>query len=632
MFNTKFKRTSNKISLSKSFYVFSGLICGLMILILGTAFVYLSYKESKKIGQDLVIEAQIASNAVREFARETTNLAEFLARKIQQEPDNLDFINLLFKRKFAIDISLNEDKLIHWPTFKWADKDSNILVSSTNGILKSSQEEHLIPSKYANNYEAWQPIYGYGVYDNKTSLNIVMTDDAENHIGTLITYIDLSKMVGRVKSSFGSEDILFVLLNAENEIIASTKTEEDIPSDYFKYKIGNVNFIKESSGLFKRAIPYANKIFLSYSKVPDTPFRIVIGKAKGELYYSFYNIILYGVVFITIVLFSMIVSLYYMYVQTIRPVKMITQAGRDIISKGDFSQLPPHNSSKEIFKLCQVMIRFKSCKNKLENSYKEISNQSSDLSKINKTLECNIRSFEASDVNLVSFKEKLNCKRNAQIQNSLNGILSVQNMVADTNFSSGDILEVLDIVYKNIQHSNECILPRLSIEKFSVYNALNEATELLARSIIRSGANVIVNKNSNTIEVEDDILCFQQLYIAILSLTLYFVDSDNKIEILASEQEDCSGKYINVSIIDDGCLNISLRKDFVKDMKQNALLFECKYDIEKLIEQAKENNASLVFEELDKGVKANLKYYLAKDNSNDEICNNILLFKSPKGY
>ncbi|MDA0967614.1 MAG: hypothetical protein O2970_11760 [Proteobacteria bacterium] len=617
-----------KISLSKSFYVFSSIICFLLLIILSGILISIAIEEKKNIRTNLVTEAHIVSKVIREYTSETTNLAEFIARKIEQDPTNLDFINFLFKRKFALDISLSEEDMIYWPTFEWADKNSRIIVSSLLGILKDSKKEHLIPSKYANNYDVWEPIYGYEVTDNKISLNIILSDDNENHLGTLISYIDLKRMVQRIRSSLRFDDISFVILNDKNEIIISSAGEV-ADRDFFRFLIGNINFNTSPYGELEEDIKHDDKIYVAYSKVPKTPFKIIMGKNKGELYYSYYNIILYGVIFIIAVLFILVVSLYFMYLLTIRPVKIITQAGKEIIRTGDFTVLPPHKSSKEIFRLCKVMINFKKCKNRLESSYRDLSNSSKDLTVLNDNLKHDIRSYELSDQNIISFKERLNLKKSRCISNSIHGMAMLKEIILKNNTSYGEILDFINVVENNLRQSNECILPPLEIESFSILDTIEECREILSRQIAQSGAVLEIIEPKESYCIQADRLCLQQIIIALITLSIVFVNEGNKIEITIEKE----GGDIVISISDDGLIDVESRDVFIKNIKQNAVLFDCKYDLEKLKEQASTNGANIEFIDTECGVQYKLSFQpIKKTKIHEEKDNNILLFKNPNEY
>lgn len=611
-----------KLPLSKSFYIFASVILLLAITILSFVLYYSLMNEDRRVSKELVFESQIAAKTISQFVKERTNLTEFMARKIEDVPNDLEFIQLLFKRKFALDISLSQENLFHWPTFKWVNAKGYVEVTSKEGIIKNPSERHLIPSHYVNTKDYWHPIFGDKTQDKQISINMMLTDDSHSHLGSIVTYLDIDTLMSRIKSGLRNTNVHFILLDKNNNIIDQS-FEPSLTENFFKYKIGNIDFDAYPNGELPRNIEVGNHIFLSYGAISNAPFKIIMGGDKDSIYANFYEKLVNWLLVIFISMLFITSTLYMMYKITIKPVKDINKAGQQILKTGECLIAPPKNASKEVIQLWGILQRFKRQKHQFKNTNDELKEKTQELILTKQELEDTLNNIEESEVKRQMHLACIQQNIKGTVDNGLSCIKGLKDALEHPNsINSNQVADILGIIGDNL-FSVKTGISKVSREgEFNFLEAITDCKKILYKDLRKYNLDMSISNHSSRHIIPGDSACFKQLLLSILSFQIKFV-IDSVIDVSVTEIVKEGNQWIKLSIADTGALGVDARMTWeTQGEGESAAYFACGVgELETIVNKC---GAELEFEDNDSGVTTTI-YYPAfdtlgkKDKSEDVL-------------
>jgi hypothetical protein len=330
-----------KLGSLKLFYSLS-LLVTLVVFIYAITFAALDYYNFRQEVDSAIKEQNIrAKNRFLEMFVHTKYIAESISRQILIKHSGQKEIDYEFINSLLIGYRNSVNELISWSAFSWADKNSNVVVSSSVGILKtpiSLKNRDYIPLtiSYPNHIHLGKPVIsavsrfwsipaGYGVVDQRG-----------NYLGAVVTGMILDGVAQNIDESITDRNVTFAVVDAKGEILAK--------SLHFNLKKSKKFFEKLKAHPSAKSFRYKDGY---YQKVDDYPYGVVTFYRHGLLKDKLTSVSIH-MFFIAIVLFVIHLIFAFFYKKLLLPMFQLSEMATKVLQGEKLEHKVPKFEIEEV--------------------------------------------------------------------------------------------------------------------------------------------------------------------------------------------------------------------------------------------------------------------------------------------
>ncbi len=302
----------------KLFYSIS-LLVTFVVFIYSVIFVALDYYNFRQEVDLAVREQNIrAKNGFLEMFVHTKYIAESISRQILIKHSGQKKIDYNFINSLLIGYRNSVNELISWSAFSWADKNFNIAVSSSVGIIKNPvsikdrdyisltvlypHHIHLGTPVMSAVSNVWSIPVGYGVMDQRG-----------NYLGAVVTGMVLDGIGKRLDESITDQNVTFAILDSSGKIVAKSLNFDSRKTEKFFSKLKLNPTIK--------SLRYKNGY---YQKIDDYPYGVVTFYRYGVLNNKLMRISIH-MLFAAFVLFAIHLIFAFFYKKLLLPMIQLSE-------------------------------------------------------------------------------------------------------------------------------------------------------------------------------------------------------------------------------------------------------------------------------------------------------------------
>lgn len=267
------------------------------------------------------------------------NFCEFIGKQIlPYQPSNLKAIEGILQNK-GVANEANQD-LFSWTLFDFVTPEGYAVVTSGQGVLPEPKkitgrtwlyDAPRKPWKLHFSHPAigftsgeWVLPAGYGIANRKGEL-----------LGILSMGFNIQKLTRRVERSLETENISFVVLNNDFEVVLqSLDNFHTLKKDFFNAHLSALKLMSDKSGLLPAPIRYNGITYNYYKKLGKYPYIILMGEPKAVTHSKILAALLPLLLQSLVIAIFLQVVLYLIYRRIIIPAIILSDIA-DKISRGE---------------------------------------------------------------------------------------------------------------------------------------------------------------------------------------------------------------------------------------------------------------------------------------------------------
>ncbi len=359
------------------------------LIVAFACFSFLQYKHDNH--RILKKEAKNIQNVIFESFDYSNRINSYIGRQIAAHgTEDLNFILYLFRE--ADKIKNTNLALLSWTSFDWVNINNLQTVNDRIGIRKNPP--NMSNRKYTINYSKnpWQLTVSPPAYGNPSRMWVIpagtgIADKKGKFLGTIVVGFDVNDLRSKIQKGLDNNDISFVVLDKDLNIITQSFDNHLRPDDNF-YKKNKVNFKFDTklSGALKEEILVGDIKYSNYQIIDKYRYIILTGFNKELLRKGFINLIAPYILAFIIVTIFFLMTLYLFKVRIggllDREKKLTTSLYLSNRSKISLIRATSHDLKNYIFGisgLAKLLLERKNIKNEDLELLNSIDEQSDEL-------------------------------------------------------------------------------------------------------------------------------------------------------------------------------------------------------------------------------------------------------------
>lgn len=547
LFKTKFKISTD--------YLIIFIIISLGVIAMSVASGFSTYRDNlnlhkKSLQEDAVITESLITDVINEHSWQLRTLAD----KIMKSDGDLKRIDQIITSYNTLNVKSNFEQFLNQKTLYWADKNDNLVIKNKIGVLeypKKLPEEYRVAGSREN---AWQLRIAREFPYFKNDYNVIftsfgVTNPEGEYLGSLISSIDISIIQNLINKELSSNSSNIVILNSDtNKIVIQSNSNDIIDnSEFFTYKLGNINYEKNNKGSLSDQIIENNIKYISYEKLVDRPFIIVSGY-NLSLYKSQLLRLLFKKIYPNIIIgFVLLLALFLFYKRIVKPIGELSAIARGFSKNIYSNHFPRKISSPEIYDLSKALLRVKFQSKSLEKSHIK-------LVKTKESLEEAVETIEKSDIAQIEILKQVR----REISNNTSQATYIINMLKHNlaNASAEDS-ELNLLLIKNLEQEiiniTEFATDELNKDDHNICDILDQVALSQAKELQIKKIKLTLNYDNNLpSRVFVDKIRLTQILSSVLNKTLRLLEQDNQITIDVKTVIRNKKKQLSIQIKDNG--------------------------------------------------------------------------------
>jgi signal transduction histidine kinase len=558
LFNIRFKTSADYL------VIFMIINLGVMATSIASGIsTYNSNLSSKN--QSLKQETIIAENIVIDALNEHSWQMRLIADKIMKDGGSLEKINQIITNHNKFDITSNFDQFLSQKDLYWVDKNGDIAIKNKVGILK-------YPGKLSNDYEvfnskekSWKLSISRDFPYSKDGYSLILTsfgvtDGDGKYMGSIASSIDINLIQNLLNKNLESSNSLVVLNSSNKRIVfQSNATNPVANSDFFKYRLINVNYDESPEGELEEEIPEHEIRFTNYKRVSNFPLLILSGYNYPIYKSRLFELLLKSIYpNIAVGLLLLITFLFYKSIRQ-RSIKRLSEVARKIGSEGSNDhKFPKGINSPEIYDLGKALLKIKYQRIKLQKS-------NANLTKTKNQLEEAIDIIKKSDIAQVEILKQVR----KEISKNVDHAMYITGMIKH-NTSSNAVnnvklnLLLLKGLEQEINNITRFATDELNKEYCDMRNIIEKVAMSQAKELRIKGVKIdITYKDNLPSKVFLDQIRMTQIISSILHKTVRLLSSGDAVKIEVKIITKNKIKHLAIKIQDNG-IGIGF-KDYSQD-------------------------------------------------------------------
>jgi signal transduction histidine kinase/CheY-like chemotaxis protein len=360
------------------------------VFVIITAFACFAFLQNKHNNQRILQkEAKNIKNVIVESFDYSNRINSYIGRQIAAHgAEDLNFILYLFREADKI-INTNLT-ILSWTSFDWVNVKNLQTVNNRVGIRKNPP--NMSDRRYTLHSKPWQLTVSPPTYGDPSRVWVIpagtgIVDKKGRFLGTIVVGFDINELRRKIQKGLDNNDISFVVLDKDLNIITQSLDNHLKPDDNF-YKQNKVNFKFDinSPGILRKEILVGDIRYSNYQTIDKYQYIILTGFNKELFRKGFINLIapyILGFIIVTI-FFLMMLYLFKIRIESLldRGKKLTTSLYLANRSKISLIRATSHDLKNYIFGisgLAKLLLERKNIKHEDLELLKSIDEQSDEL-------------------------------------------------------------------------------------------------------------------------------------------------------------------------------------------------------------------------------------------------------------
>lgn len=278
----------SKPPLLRNYFFMASIIMLVIMSLAGLSGWSLSLSQKKEQATHYQRGAHHIEQVLTETFSYIENFCAFIGKKIlQQDPTNLKSIETILQNKWIS--SETNQELFSWTLFDFVTPDGYAVVTSSQGILAEPKKVRDRSWLYDAPRRPWKlhfshPAVGFTSGEWVLPLGYGIADKNGVLLGILSAGFNIQKLTRLVERSLDTENISFVILNDNMEVVAqSLDNFHTIKKDFFTPWLGVLDKSAAKAGPLASPIRYNDITYQFYKKLDKYPYIILVGESNNVL-------------------------------------------------------------------------------------------------------------------------------------------------------------------------------------------------------------------------------------------------------------------------------------------------------------------------------------------------------------
>lgn len=381
-------------------YLFFAFTIPLLIMLSLLVIGLLNYKITKDDKLYLYSsEASKISNILNNSLNYISKFSNLIAKSIvNEETTDPKVIGNILQRTFSV-AKIGEDTLT-LTLFDFVKPNGQVVANVLQGalknplIIKENEREWmtLAPKEPWKLHISMDPVKGIvpeeQIVDYGIPVGFGVTNRSKQFIGIISAGVDLNKLVDKIKDSLISNNIKFLILNKNQDIIADS--EKNYLKEYDKKILNiiknNAQILANNEGALKEKIIYKDAEYIYFKKLDYYPFIVVIGENKYVIQKDFREKILPELIRIFIAAIFLLILFHFFRSRLLNPIISLSKIAENI-SEGKVDIRVPNYDYFEIETLASELRKISAYTNELNIIKENLELAKQDLAITNTSLE-----------------------------------------------------------------------------------------------------------------------------------------------------------------------------------------------------------------------------------------------------
>jgi len=514
----------------------------------------------------------------------TAYLMHYLNSQIK---DNNKYSDLKYIDNLLSSFRLNQDvnNKIPWNMFSWIDQNSNLVVNSDRGIVKSIDvsDRDYLHAAIKNPMEVHLGKITYGRVSSKQIIPAGMAvSDAKGRImGVMVFGIQTDKLIYKLNDSLSAYGVSFAFFDQDAQMIFNSS---DFPkSPNISKKVSAINLDKSKSGVLTNFSFFSENLTLSYyQKIDKYPYILVLSYddelLKKELLakvvpYFFELLLIFSILLVIIFGFKKLV---------INPISQLSEMSRLIASNSQIQALELKSKIPEINQLSKSIFSIRNFINTEQSLKQQLKKANQAKTTLLKSISHDLRNYISgisglAEIIVEDISDKKLDKKNKELQDGETPTVDLAKLIIkQSNRMLGftkDILNtnITELGIINVEEEEDCDVREL-IEEMLILN----------RHFVKDQqVKIITNFQENLPNLRCDRRRFRQVIDNLITNAVKYSKKGGEVKIGCQFLDADGNNKMYITIADNG---IGMSKEDIKELLEGRGKDLDKSDLDKPID------------------------------------------------